>query len=67
MKIPDKIVLRVANNYGTEVFYPACRLSQLFADIAGTKTLTGQNVARILVMGFEIDYIATRKNGEQLP
>ena len=67
MKIPDKIVLRVANNYGTEVFYPACRLSQLFADIAGTKTVTDRTLMLIAAEGFEAEYIFTRKNGEQLP
>ena len=46
--------VQVKNVYGNEVFYPACPTAQLFADVAGTKTLT-ENTLRILKRaGYEI-------------
>ena len=38
--VPINIVIRAKSVYGEIKFYPACHLSQLLADVAGTKTLT---------------------------
>jgi hypothetical protein len=46
--------VQVKNVYGNEVYYPACPAAQLFADVAGTKTIT-ENTLRILKRnGYEV-------------
>lgn len=55
-RLPDTITVRVTNVYGNVTYYPDCPTSKLFAEIAGTKTLTHDNIVRILNMGFAVDY-----------
>ena len=50
-----KITIRCEKNYGVEVFYPACKQSELFASIAGTKTLTRATLRDIDLLGYEIE------------
>lgn len=50
-----KITIRADKNYGVEVFYPACKQSELFARIAGTKTLTRATLRDIDLLGYEIE------------
>jgi hypothetical protein len=50
-----KITIRCEKNYGVEVFYPACKQSELFARIAGTKTLTRHTLRDIDALGYEIE------------
>ena len=48
------IQVEVKDVYGTLKYYPLCEKAQLFADIAGTKTLSEVNLRRILELGYEI-------------
>ena len=48
------IYITPRNVYGTETFYPACDQAQLFADVAGTKTLTPTVLRLIEKAGHEI-------------
>lgn len=50
-----KITIRCEKNYGCEVFYPACPAAELFARIAGTKTLTTHTLRDIDLLGYEIE------------
>ena len=50
-----KITIRCEKNYGIEVFYPACKQSELFARIAGTKSLTRATLRDIDLLGYEIE------------
>jgi hypothetical protein len=50
-----KITIRCDKNYGVETFYPACERAQLFARIAGTKTLTRHALRDIAALGIEIE------------
>ena len=50
-----KITIRCDKNYGIETFYPACERAQLFARIAGTKTLTRNTLRDIAALGIEIE------------
>jgi hypothetical protein len=50
-----KITIRCDKNYGIETFYPACDRAQLFARIAGTKTLTRHALRDIAALGIEIE------------
>jgi len=47
--------IRIANNYGIETFYPVDETAQLFARIAGTKTLTRDTLRLMDALGYEIE------------
>lgn len=48
------ITVTVKQVYGSPVVYPVDRTARLFADIAGTKTLTLPVLQRIKILGFDI-------------
>ena len=48
------IEVEVKDVYGVTKYYPICEQAQLFADIAGTKTLTVQVIKKIEALGFSI-------------
>lgn len=50
-----KVVIKIANNYGNQVIYPVCDNAKLFADIAGTKTLTKQVITKIMALGYQVE------------
>jgi len=49
------ITVRIDNNYGVRVVYPHCEQSKLFAQLAGTRTLTNHALQTIAALGYEID------------
>lgn len=42
------------NKYGIDRYYPACRRSQIFANIAGTKTLNSKTMIYIKELGYTL-------------
>jgi hypothetical protein len=50
-----KITIRIDKNYGIETAYPACPAAELFASIAGTKTLTRHTLRDIAALGYQIE------------
>ncbi len=50
-----EILVKIGNNYGNEVIYPVCDDAQVFAAIAGTKTLTAGTIAAIKRLGYKIN------------
>jgi len=48
------ITVQVKSNYGQIVAYPVCVESKLFAQLAGTKTLTIDALKTIKALGFEV-------------
>jgi hypothetical protein len=48
------ITVRVTRNYGNEVVYPADESAELFAQLAGTRTLTRASITLIKQLGYEI-------------
>ena len=50
-----KITIRCDKNYGLLTYYPACDRAQIFARIAGTKTLTTHALRDIAMLGVEIE------------
>lgn len=48
-----QIKIEVKNVYGEQRFYPRCTTGELFAQIAGTKTLTPENCELIKALGYE--------------
>ena len=57
MKILGKTILLVEfkNVYGVERIYPICDNAKLFASIAGTKTLSEENLRAAQKLGFRIE------------
>lgn len=49
-----KITVKIKSVYGLETVYPACPAAELFAKIAGTKTLTSHALRDIQSLGYEI-------------
>ena len=49
------IQVEVKDVYGVLKYYPLCEKAQLFADIAGTKTLTLQAIKKIEALGYSIN------------
>ena len=49
-RIKTVVRVREADNYGSTVYYPVCELAQIFADVAGTRTLTNR-VLRVIEAG----------------
>ena len=49
-----KITVEIKSVFGTEKIYPACKDAQLFADIAGTKTLSRNVIAMIKGLGYTV-------------
>ena len=49
-----KITVRVKDVYGRRAFYPYCDKAVLFAQIAGTQTLTERVLRNIAELGYEI-------------
>ena len=56
-----KITVRLDKNYGSWVVYPVCQQAQLFAALAGTKTLKEKTLDQIMQLGYEIQV-----SGEQI-
>ena len=52
--MPTHITVRIAQQYSQQVVQPACGTSQLFAQIAGTKTLTKPTLDIIKQLGYEV-------------
>jgi len=49
------ILVRIKNVYGSEMIYPACDKAQIFAYLAGTKTLSRYAIERIKALGYAIN------------
>ena len=48
------ITILAKSNYGTQAFYPVCDAARLFADIAGTRTLTPRTLRSVKALGINI-------------
>ena len=49
-----KITVKLDKNYGSWVVYPVCTKAQIFAAMAGTKTLTEKTLDQIMALGYEV-------------
>ena len=50
-----KLIIEVRNVYGIATVYPVCEAAKLFAQIAGTKTLTHHTLALAERLGYLIE------------
>lgn len=51
----DEIQILIKDQYGVKVAHPVCDKAQLFAKLAGTKTLTAHSLALIEQLGYTIN------------
>ncbi len=50
-----RITVKIRNVYGEDKIYPVSDQAKLFANIAGTKTLTDYTIAKIKELGYTIN------------
>ena len=50
-----KITVQIKSNYGQEMIYPVSITAKIFADLAGTKTLTRRALQHIANLGYAIE------------
>lgn len=50
-----KIVVRIKNVYGVTTVYPVCGNAKLFAEIAGTRSLTRKALDAIRALGVTVE------------
>ena len=55
MKESMKLKVKIKNVYGTEKIYPVCDKSKIFANIAGTTTLTDSTIFNLKVLGYTLE------------
>ena len=48
----NPIVVEVRNNYGNQTVYPTCAVGKIFAEIAGSKTLTKETREGMKRLGY---------------
>jgi len=53
------ITVEIREQYGNQVFYPACEDAMRFAAIAGTTTLTERVLTCVRGLGYDITYTYT--------
>jgi hypothetical protein len=49
-----EITVRITSVYGAKTVYPVCETAKIFADIAGTKTLKPETIAKVKALGYTI-------------
>jgi hypothetical protein len=49
-----EITIKIKSVYGNDVIYPVCSDARLFAELAGTKTLTKQAIYVIKNLGYTV-------------
>lgn len=54
-----EVLIRAKCVYGENKYYPLCETSKLFAEIAGTKTLTPAVLGNIKALGYKLTFEVT--------
>ena len=55
------IKMSLQNVYGNWLFYPECKASKVFADIAKTKTLSKEILRSLEAIGYQIEIVNNSK------
>jgi hypothetical protein len=55
------IKMSLQNVYGNWLFYPECKASKTFADIAKTKTLSKEILRSLEAIGYQIEIVNNSK------
>lgn len=51
------VFVKINKHYGVERIYPACPVTEIFAELTKTKTLSDNDLAAIKKLGYEISFI----------
>jgi hypothetical protein len=55
------VYVKVKNVYGTEKVYPDCPITEIFAELTKTKTLSDNDLSNIIKLGYVIKTRAVLK------
>jgi hypothetical protein len=55
-----RLKLEQLSVYGRELIYPRCKISEVLARLAGTKTLSQHQVTLLESIGYRIDWITAK-------
>ena len=58
MNTDKQITVQIKSIYGNEMSYPICPQAKIFAELAGTKTLTRTAINLIKDLGFKVNVVA---------
>jgi hypothetical protein len=61
-----EIKVKLKNVYGQDLVYPVCSKAKVFAQIAGTTTLTPETLSKITLLGYEVTNEPTKLNFRNL-
>jgi len=61
-----QIKVKLKNVYGQDLVYPVCSKAKVFAQIAGTTTLTPETLSKIMFLGYEVINEPTKLNFRNL-
>jgi hypothetical protein len=61
-----EIKVKLKNVYGQDLVYPVCSKEKVFAQIAGTTTLTPETLSKITLLGYEVTNEPTKLNFRNL-
>ena len=50
-----EITVKLKNVYGQDLVYPVCSKAKVFAQIAGTTTLTPETLSKITLLGYGVN------------
>ena len=53
-----QISIKIRHCYGRDIIDPVCDKAKLFAEIAGTKTLTADSIYKIKALGVRLNIVA---------
>jgi hypothetical protein len=48
------VFIKIKSHYGVERIYPACPVTEIFAELTKTKTLSNNDLSAIEKLGYEI-------------
>lgn len=52
----NKLLIETRMSYGRILYYPACRVSRILAELSGKKTLSAEELRKLSEVGFEVRY-----------
>jgi len=58
----SEIKVKVKNVYGQDLVYPICPKAKIFAQIAGTTTITPETLSKIMLLGYDVINEPTKLN-----
>ena len=58
----EKLKVKVKNVYGTDLVYPVCEKSKLFANLTNNQTLTETARRLIKLLGYSFEIVTEEKN-----